>query len=157
MKLIPPTPESIEWFAEDQASSASLPLPSASRLSSSAFLCAASRVYWRGAKSQRESQVIYKSFNTLCPTLKLFQHMASIPSSWSHFSLLSFIFHLSLIHIFVDFPFRGHTFSFFHSFLHRFPPFFILHFLTRLIFYQLHLNDLVQCVSLAFHGTTLVH
>ncbi len=50
------------------------PLPAASCLSFSVFLCVAGRAYWRegveGGRCQiirrRESMVLYKSFNTLC-------------------------------------------------------------------------------------------
>jgi hypothetical protein len=53
---------------------------------------------------ERYSKVIYKSFNTLYPTLQLFHQMASPSFLFFHTSpLLSLIFHLSFFDIFVDY------------------------------------------------------
>ncbi len=80
-----PSPREFEWFVEDKAflssyklASPTPPLPSANCLSFS-VLCVAGRPYWpdrRGGRERRRSQIIqpheilvlYKSFNTLCPT-----------------------------------------------------------------------------------------
>ncbi len=69
-------PESIERFIGDQAFLPSYdlappPLPSASGLSFSVFLCVAYRAYWRerwgkGVIRRRDSLVLFKSFNNLC-------------------------------------------------------------------------------------------